>query len=434
MNVARINCSHGSVEENEETIELVKRVREELKVPLAIMLDTKGPDVRIGKFEGGGVDLRDGQLFTFTTRPTVGMNDRVFVDYKELPKLVKKGQSILLNDGFIRMTVVHAEGHEIKCKVNMGGRLSDRKTFFAPGIDFALPFISRADEVDLVMGIKQKVDWVAASFVGSAADVLKMRTLMKKYGADIPIIAKIESAKGVRNLIEILSVVDGIMVARGDLGVEFALERLPAIQKMLIEKARRAGKIVVTATEMLESMITRARPTRAETTDVANSIYDGTSCVMLSGETAVGAHPILAVQYMKKIAEDAERNIKTRLSSEIHDEKDAFASTIVTAAANAGAKAICAFTKTGSTAVRVAKFAPSCPVFAFALEEEVYYKLGMINDIYPELKTKILTVQQMIDFSNGFVVSRGVARSGDVIVINASFSGATDLVLIHKVV
>ena len=437
MSVARVNCSHGSVEENEETIERIKKVRREMNVPLAIMLDTKGPDIRIGHFEGGGAEVKSGQTFTLTTRPTVGFENKVHVDFKRLPKFLKTGNVILLNDGLIKMTVMSVDETEILCRVNIGGRLTNRKNLFVPGVDLGLPFISKADELDLIMGTKADVDWIAASFVNCAKDVLNMKKLLNKYGNNIPVIAKIESTHGVENIDEILKVSEGIMVARGDLGVEYEIERIPTLQKMLIDKARRAGKLVVTATEMLESMIEKPRPTRAETTDVANSILDGTSCIMLSSETAVGKHPTVVVQYMKRIAEEAEKNYNTAshyADVAINNNKDAFARTITSASATAKAKAICAFTFTGSKAYRVSKYHPPCPIYAFAKEEKVFNQLSIVNDTTPVLCPRVLTVAQMLEISNNYILEQKIAQKDDIIIVNAAFQDSdTDVVLIHPV-
>ena len=440
MSIARINCSHGSIEQNEANIELVKKVRKDMGVPVSIMLDTKGPEIRIGHFDpavkvDGGVWLEEGQTFTLQTRPTVGFENRVFVDYKKLPKVVKPGQQLLLNDGLIVMTVVSMTEFEVICRVNAGGRLGDRKSLFVPGCDLGLSFISKADELDLIMGCKTDVDWVAASFVNCAEDVIALKKVVNKYGKDIPVISKIESKNGVENIDEILAVTDGIMVARGDLGVEYPIEQIPTLQKMLIKKARAAGKLVVTATEMLESMIEKVRPTRAETTDVANSLYDGTSCTMLSGETASGKHPVKVVQFMKRIAELAESFIDRKVGYrdvEIKSTGDAFACTLTHAAVNSKAKAICAFTRSGRVARAIANFYPPCPIYAFANNERVYHMLAAYNGVIPVLMEQVLTTHQMLQASSKFVMENKIAAKGDVIIVASSFQDSkTDLVLMH---
>ncbi|KAI4454078.1 pyruvate kinase [Holotrichia oblita] len=437
MSVARVNCSHSSVEANEATIERLKKVRKDLGVPLAIMLDTKGPDIRIGKFAEGSVMLAESAKFTFTTRQCEGDINQVFVDCKKLPKALTKGQVFLLNDGFIKMTVRETTDTDIICNVDVGGRLSDRKSLYAPGAEIGMPFLSKADEDDLLMGIRADVDYIAASFVSSAKDVSDMKKFLVKNGGNIPVIAKIESRGGVTDIDEILKVCDGIMTARGDLGVEYPIEQIPTVQKILTKKAVEAGKLIITATEMLESMIEKPRPTRAETTDIANAIYDGTSCIMLSGETAVGKYPVQAVNFMKRIAEEAEKNIAyetefNRGTVAVNGLKEAFAKTTTSAALSARAKAIVVFTESGGTAVRVAKFHPACNIYAHARTEKVFHQMAMFNSITPIYLNTMLTVSQMLKISNDYVLDNKIAKKGEIIVINASYQDTdTDLVLIH---
>jgi len=437
MSVARVNCSHGSVEANEATIRRIQKVRAQLGVPLAIMLDTKGPDIRIGHFEGGYTMLEDGQTFTITTEKCMGDNTRVSVDFKKLPSTLPPGQEILLNDGFIKIVVQFTTVTDIVCTVKIGGKLSDRKSLYAPGANIGLPFLSKADMADLDMGIKTGVDYIAASFVSTAKNVLDMRKYLKQGGADIPILSKIESKEGVYNIDEILEISDGIMTARGDLGVEYPIEQIPTVQKFLTARAVAAGKLVITATEMLESMIEKPRPTRAETTDVANAVYDGTSCVMLSGETAAGKYPLKAVQYMRRITEEAEANIdyaaRYRANTiKIPGTKHAFAKTITGAAFDAKAKAIVIFTESGGTAMRVAKFHPGCKIFAYARVEQVYHQLSMHNDITPIYLNRVLNTQEMLSISNDYILKNKIAAPDQIIIVNASYRDTdTDLVLIH---
>jgi pyruvate kinase len=288
-----------------------------------------------------------------------------------------------------------------------------------------------------MMAMKCDVDFIAASFVNCAKDVMDMRKFMEKLGEPIPIISKIESLSGVKNIDEIIAVTDGIMVARGDLGVEYPIEQLPTVQKLLTEKAVKAGKFVITATEMLESMIEKPRPTRAETTDVANAIYDGTGATMLSGETAVGKNPVLVVTYMKRIAEEAEANMKYdakfyQNGVEVTNQKEAFAKTITSASLSAKSKAICVFTQSGGTAIRVSKFHPNCNIYAFARYEKVFNQLAMYNDVTPIFQPSILTVNQMLKISNDYILENKIAKKGEIIIVNASFQDSdTDLVLIH---
>ena len=437
MSVARVNCSHGSVEANEETIRRLQKVRADLGVPLAIMLDTKGPDIRIGHFDGGFAELAEGQRFTITTSQCLGDSTRVFVDCRKLPGACTKGQTILLNDGFIRLVVDIASASEILCTVQIGGKLTDRKSLYAPGAKIGLPFLSKADEADLDLAIRCNVDFIAASFVGCAKDVLDMKKYLERGGMEIPIIAKIESKDGVSNIDAILDAADGIMTARGDLGVEYPIEQLPTIQKLLTQRAISNGKLVITATEMLESMIEKPRPTRAETTDIANAVYDGTSCLMLSGETAVGKYPIKSVEYMRRIAEEAEQNIDYSArfyanNVRVPGIKHAFAKTITGAAFDAHSKAIVVFTESGGTAIRVTKFGPACPIYAYAREEKVYHQLAMHKNIVPLYLNQILTTSQMLQISNDYILHKKIASENEIIIVNASYRDTdTDLVLIH---
>jgi len=437
MSVARVNCSHGTIESNEATIRRLQSVRSRLGVPLAIMLDTKGPDIRIGTFENGGVDLKEGQTFTITTEKCVGDEARVFVDCKKLPNALPPGQEILLNDGFIKLVVQFTTSTAIICTVRIGGRLTDRKSLYAPGAKIGLPFLSKADQLDLDMGIRANVDYIAASFVGNAKNVLEMKKYLRAGGMDIPILAKIENKEGVSNIEAILEVSDGIMTARGDLGVEYPIEQIPTVQKLLTSKAVSKGKLVITATEMLESMIEKPRPTRAETTDIANAVYDGTSCLMLSAETAMGKHPLKAVEFMRRIAEEAEANIDyaTRFYTNkvrVQSTKHAFAKTIAGAAFEAKSKAIVVFTESGGTAIRVAKFHPFCKIYAFARVPKVFHQLAMHNDIVPIYQSKVLTTEQMLQISNNYILENKIAEKDEIIIVNASYRDTdTDLVLIH---
>ena len=309
MTIARCNCSHGTPEQTRTKINMLKKVRETLpsNKRFQIMLDTKGPDVRIGTFANEKVMLKDGQEFTLTTTKVVGDETRVHVDFDKLPTKVKAGQLLLLNDGMIRMTVMNVTDTDVVCAVDMGGELKDRKTMFAPGCELDLVFLSDADKADLKVGVETGVDMVAASFVGNAGNVNEMRDYMKTIGTPPAIMSKIESVQGIKNLEEIAAVSQSFMVARGDLGVEYPVEQVPAMQKLIISTANKHGKFVVCATEMMESMITKSRPTRAEVADVYQAVLDGADAVMTSAETAVGKYPFLTIDYMRKILEEAEK-------------------------------------------------------------------------------------------------------------------------------
>lgn len=312
MNIARINCSHNSPAKTRDAILRLKKVREAKGLDFEIMLDTKGPDVRIGTFENGKVELKAGGSFILTTDECIGNESKVFVNCPLLPQKVSPGQVILLNDGLIKVVVTAIKGNSIVTQVEQGGVLSSKKTMFAPGCNLGLPFISVADELDLLAGLDAGIDSVAASFVGSRKDLLDLKAFMRANGGEVPIISKIESSGGIENLAEILDECAGVMVARGDLGVEYPIEQIPVLQKKVINAANKAGKFVIVATEMMESMITKPRPTRAETTDVANAVWDGANAVMLSAESATGAFPVETVTYMKKIAQIAEDNKNVR--------------------------------------------------------------------------------------------------------------------------
>ena len=310
MNVARLNFSHGTYEEHQRRIDTIKKVRMDLNLPIAIMLDTKGPEYRIGSFHDKKVELKEGDIFIFTSEDIIGDETRVSVSYKELPKEMNIGDTILLNNGLLEFKVLETNGTEIKCEVMCGGTLSDKKSMAFPGKHIEQIYLSDKDKEDILFGIKNDVDFVACSFVSVKQDVVDVLDFLKENGGtNISLIAKIENQSGCDNIEGICEVCSGIMVARGDMGVEIPLERLPAIQKSLITKCRLLGKRAITATEMLESMINNPRPTRAEASDVANAVYDGTSAIMLSGETAAGSYPVQAVQTMAKIAENTEENI-----------------------------------------------------------------------------------------------------------------------------
>jgi len=308
MNIARVNCSHLNAEQARNIIERLKEVRQKEKLNYRIMLDTKGPDIRIGTFEGGNVTLENGQTFTFTTKECVGDNKRVYANYNRLPQVVEKGQAILLVDGMIRLTVKSTTDTDVVCVVDMGGVLSNRKSMFVPGCALGLPFLSDADKADLKVAAETGVDLIAASFVGTRQNLIDMTAWLKECGKAVPIISKVESVEGIQNIDEIVDESYGIMVARGDLGVEYPIEQVPALQRLIVEKCVAANKFCIVATEMLESMIDRPRPTRAEVTDVTNAVWQGAHAVMTSAETAVGKFPFLTIEYMRKIAMEAEKS------------------------------------------------------------------------------------------------------------------------------
>ena len=391
MNVARLNFSHGSHEEHLRRIQLIRSVREKLNLPIAIMLDTKGPEYRIKTFKNGPVTLRDGDLFTLTTEDIQGDETRVAVTYSNLTKELFPGDTVLINNGLVIMKVEEVKGNDVICRVQNGGVLSDRKSMNFPGKVLKQDFLSEQDKKDLLFGIENGVDFVAASFVSSKSDVQAMRDLLNANGGrDIDIIAKIENRSGVDNVEEICEVADGIMVARGDLGVEIPFMEVPALQKYLISKCRMLGKRVITATEMLESMIQNPRPTRAEISDVANAVYDGSSAIMLSGETAAGKFPVQAVQTMAETARFTEDSINyakrfRNMEFTIHSNLDSVSHAICSMAIDVNAKAIVVNSISGGTARMVSRFRCPVDIIGTTTNERVWRKLNLSWGVTPVL-------------------------------------------------
>lgn len=394
MNVARLNFSHGTHEEHQKKFDLVKQVREKLGLPIAIMLDTKGPEYRIGTFKDGKIKLTDGDEFTFTTEDIEGDETRVSVSYKRLIEDLNVGDRILLNNGLVVFEVIALEGKDAKCKVVVGGELSNRKSMNFPNKTMTQEYLSEVDKSDLLFGIKNDIDFVAASFISCEADIRAVRDFLDENGGqNIDIIAKIENRAGVDNIDEICKVADGVMVARGDLGVEIPFVEVPSIQKHLIKKCRLLGKRVITATEMLESMIYNPRPTRAEISDVANAVYDGSSAVMLSGETAVGAHPAEAVRYMAEIAEFTENGINytdrfRTADFQIRNNADAVSHATCAMAIDVKAKCIVVNSISGMTARMVSRFRCAVDIIGLTTSEKVWRKLNMSWGVLPVLTEK----------------------------------------------
>ncbi len=389
MNVARLNFSHGTHADQLERIELLKSVREELGVPLAILLDTKGPEYRISTFKNGKVLLRDGDTFTFTTDVVQGDETRVSVSYEALAKEMQAGDTILVNNGLLHFRVKEVVGNDIVCDVVVGGELSNRKSMSFPNKVLKQVYLSEQDKADILFGIEHDVDFIACSFVSTKQDLLDVKAFLQEHNADdIELIAKIENQSGVDNIEDISTECAGIMIGRGDMGVEIPFAELPAIQKKLITKCRMLGKRVITATEMLESMIYNARPTRAEVSDVANAVYDGTSAVMLSGETAAGKYPALAVQTMANIAEHTEKNIhyyKRFRNSDFHIRNmvDAISHATCGMSIDIGAKAIAVCTISGQTARMVSRFRPPADILGITTKEKTYRKLALSWGVTP---------------------------------------------------
>ena len=445
MNVARFNFSHGTHEYHKEGMELFKKVRDRLKMPAAILLDTKGPEIRIGVFEEGKIMLEKGNTFTFTTEKNVGNSERVSVTYENLPKELKIGDRMLLDDGRLELHVEELTETDVICKVVTGGELSSRKGINIPNVHLNMPYISEQDELDLRFGIEMDVDFVAASFVRSKNDVIELRKLLNYYGGhSIRIIAKIENAEGVDNFDEILANCDGIMVARGDMGVEIEFEKLPGIQKKFIRKCYQAGKMVITATQMLETMIHSKTPTRAEITDVANAVFDGTSAVMLSGETAMGAHPAHVVEVMAKIVRQAETDAiemhayeGVRYDSDIFDMTNAICDAACTTARDVRAKAIIAVTSSGTTARRVSKFRPTEAIVAATPNKKTYHQLSLSWGVYPVLALIQDDTDRLFLHAIDCAKKLDIVSNGDKVVITAGVplrqSGTTNLLKVQTV-
>lgn len=391
MNVARFNMSHSTHEEHAKRIAMVKEIRQELAVPVALMLDTRGPEIRLGKFVNDSAEVHVGDTFRLVNKNVEGTSEQASVTCKDFYKIVSKGDILLISDGLIKMRVSAIKDETVELEVLIGGTLSNHKSINVIGVNLGLPYLSEQDKKDILFGIKQNVDYIAASFVSSAEDMRVLKNfLLQNGGEDIEIIAKIESKMGIDNIDGILDIVDGIMVARGDLGVEMPMEALPSIQKALIKKARTAGKRVITATEMLESMIMKPRPTRAETSDVANAVYDGTGAVMLSGETAAGMYPVQAVKAMSDIAEFTEKAIHYRKrfslgDFEIETIADAVSASAVKASYDLDCDAIIVATRSGKTAKLISGFRPCCPIVAVTKHEKTYNKMAMTWGVQPIL-------------------------------------------------
>lgn len=448
MNVARQNFSHGDHETHLKIFEQVKRIREELGLPVASLLDTKGPEVRVKQFRDGKVELKDGQIFTLTTREVEGTAEGVSITYKNLAKDIDIGAKILADDGLIEMKVIEIDtkpdGDDIRCKIVHGGFLSNNKSCNFPGAKLSMPYVSERDRNDIIFGCKTGFDFIAASFVSCDADILEVRKILEENGGkDIKIIAKIENQEGVDNIDDILRVSDGIMVARGDMGVEIPFENIPKLQKMLIERCYNAGKQVITATQMLESMIKNPRPTRAETTDVANAIYDGTSAIMLSGETAAGLYPIEAVKTMALIAETTENNINYskrfygREVDKAENVTNAISHATVTTALDLNAKAILTVTTTGGTAKLLSKYRPNRPILSCTPNEKTWRQLSLSWGVVPIMSKLMETTDDLFNHAVDCAVKEGYLENGDLVVITAGVplgvSGTTNLMKVHVV-
>ena len=443
MNVARFNFSHGTYETHQHYYDEVCRIRDELGLPVATMLDTKGPEIRVRSFKNGRVTLQNGQLFTLTTDEVEGDEERVSITYKELLQDIAVGSSILIDDGLIGMQVERIDGADIVCRVLNGGVVSNNKGVNIPNAHLSMPFISEKDHQDILFAIKNGYDFIAASFTRCADDIMQIRHILQENNCHtINIIAKIENMEGVENIDEILRVVDGVMVARGDLGVEVPLEDVPSLQKKLIQRGIAAGKPVITATQMLDSMIKNPRPTRAEATDVANAIYDGTSAIMLSGESAVGAYPVEAVETMVRIALRAEADMDyirrfSRDTSASTDVTNAISHATVTSAHDLNASAIITVTKSGSTARILSRYRPACVIVGCTTEKHVWRQLALSWGTVPLMIAEESNTDDLFEHAVDAAVQNGLVHDGELVVLTAGvplgISGTTNLMKVHVV-
>ena len=442
MNVARFNFSHGSHEEQKARLDKLVALREELDLPVAALLDTKGPEIRLKELKGGKAELKEGQLFTLALGDFVGDASRVAITYEDLHNDVKAGDRILIDDGLIEMKVVHLDGTDIVCEVINGGMISNKKGVNVPNVELSMPFISETDYSDIVFGIKNGFDFIAASFTRTADDILQIRKILEEHDCkSVNIIAKIENKQGVDNIDDIIRVSDGIMVARGDMGVEIPMEDVPVIQKILIEKVYKAGKQVITATQMLDSMMKHPRPTRAEATDVANAVYDGTSAIMLSGETAAGDYPVEALQTMVKIASRTEQDInymsrlKKRSILTNPDITNAIAHATCTTAMDLNASAIITVSNSGRTARMVSKYRPACPIIGCSVNKDVCRKMSLSWGVTPLLVELKHNSDELFDHAVDKAEEMGLIKQGEIVVLTAGvplgISGTTNMIKVH---
>ena len=444
MNVARFNFSHGSHEEHKGRLDLLKSLREELGKPVAALLDTKGPEIRLKDFKNGTEMLEAGQTFTLTTRDVEGTKEICSITYKDLPQDVAPGGTIMLDDGLIKLQIQTVNDTDIVCTVLNNGKIKNKKGVNVPGVHLSMPYMSQRDKDDIIFGIEQGFDFIAASFVRTAQDVYEIRNLLNEYDSNIRIIAKIENREGVNNIDSILAAADAVMVARGDLGVEIDFTELPGIQKTIIDRSFSFGKPIVTATQMLDSMMVNPRPTRAEITDVANAIYDGTGAVMLSGETAAGKYPVEALKAMAMIAETTESD--TNYESLCHHVgmdstrltiSAAVSHAACTTASDIGASAIITASKSGETARLLSRFRPDAPIIACVLDETTCRQMNVYRGVTPLLMDYAHSTDELISMSVKAAEDAGLIHSGDRVVVTAGVpvgvSGTTNMIKVHLV-
>ena len=443
MNVARFNFSHGSHEEHLGRLEKLKALREELGKPVAALLDTKGPEIRLKDFKNGVENLVAGQTFTLTTRDVEGTNEICSITYKDLPMDVEPNGTIMLDDGLIKLQIQTVNDTDIVCTVLNNGKIKNKKGVNVPGVHLSMPYMSQRDKDDIIFGIQQGYDFIAASFVRTAQDVYDIRNLLNQYDSNIRIIAKIENREGVNNIDSILAAADAVMVARGDLGVEIDFTELPGIQKTIIDRSFSFGKPIVTATQMLDSMIVNPRPTRAEISDVANAIYDGTSAIMLSGETAAGAYPVEALKTMSAIAERTEQegfHLRGRTMDSNPGKisvSDATAHAACLTARDVSAAAIVTVSESGTTARLLSKYRPQQPIIACVMREQVQRPLSLSWGITPLMMSLAHSTDELIEMSTALAKENGYLHNGELAVVTAGVpvgvSGTTNMIKIHMV-
>lgn len=441
MDVVRINFSHATDESRERILKNVKKLRKDLRVPLPIMIDTRGPELRVKKFKNDKVDIVKNQLFYFIAKECLGDENKVSLNMPEVVSSIKVGNKILANDGLIEFKVLEVNNQYIKTKALNSGVLSNNKSLFIPNVQLKVDYLNKQDMYDILWAIKNDVELIAISFVNSAKDVLYVKKFIEKYGGNMKIISKIESAYGVKNLQEIMQVSDGIMVARGDLGVELAMEKLPAVQKRIIEQANEFGLPVITATEMLESMTNSPRPTRAEVSDVANAVYDGTSAVMLSGETASGLYPVQSVAMMEKIIIETEQNLDyAKMFAGVTAQGDNLVNSIAHSAVDASfaekAKSIIAFTTGGETAQLISRFHPKAEILAATPNEQTYRQMALLWNVKPMISPVYEKIDDMETVANAMLKKYTKSKVKDKAIIvfgKPKEAGGTSLIKIHQI-
>ena len=443
MNVARFNFSHGSHEEHKGRLDNLKAIRAELGKPVAALLDTKGPEIRLKEFKNGVEMLEAGQTFTLTTREVEGTKEICSITYKDLPQDVHEGGTIMLDDGLIKLRITNVTDTDIICEVLNSGKIKTKKGVNVPGVHLSMPYLSQRDRDDIIFGVQQGFDFIAASFVRTAQDVYDIRNLLNEYDSNIRIIAKIENREGVNNIDSILAAADAVMVARGDLGVEIDFTELPGIQKSVIDRSFSFGKPIVTATQMLDSMMVNPRPTRAEISDVANAIYDGTSAIMLSGETAAGAYPVEALRTMSAIAERTENEVHYRDNRLVDTHSgqisvsDATAHAACLTARDVNATAIVTVSESGNTARLLSKYRPAQPIIACVMNEQVQRQLAISWGITPLMMALAHSTDELIEMSTNLAKENGYLHDGELAVVTAGVpvgvSGTTNMIKIHMI-